>query len=363
MPAPKRAYTDLDLARLAAFYDVPLKLPPGHPRRTVDAMRLCLTLQGPTRVLLSHALFGANFTEGRDISNREVLADICLELGLDPALATQRIDTPEIKAALRQSTEAAVADGVFGVPSFVHEQEGRRTLFWGQDRLPVLSRMLNVRDDTVVRSRFTARQAPQTLEFFYDFVSPYSYLAATQVEALAARHGAVVRWRPMFLGGLFKSVGTEGVPLAKAPPAKQRYLVRDMGDWADYYHVPWRWPSTFPVRTLLPLRLALAVDESLIAPLSLALFRAYWQADRDISEPDVVMDVARQAGVSSALVQKVADGDPAAKAALAANTDEAARAGMFGAPSFRVRGQVYWGQDRLPMVERALAGWDPPVPA
>ncbi|HET6346396.1 MAG TPA: DsbA family protein, partial [Myxococcota bacterium] len=324
-------------------------------------MRLCLTVQGPMRVLLTHALFGANFAEGRDISDRSVLADICLEVGLDPALATRRIDEPDIKAALRSNTEAALADGVFGVPSFVHIEGEHRTLFWGQDRLPLLSRMLNVRDETVVRSRFTARQAPQTLEFFYDFVSPYSYLAATQVEALAARHGATVRWRPMFLGGLLKSVGTEGVPLFSAPPPKQRYVVRDMGDWADYYHVPWRWPSTFPLKTLLPLRLALAVDASLIAPLSLALFRAYWQADRDISAPEVVMDVARQAGVSGALVKRVIDGDPAAKDALTANTAEAAQAGLFGAPSFRVRGHVFWGQDRLPLVERTLAGWEPPT--
>ena len=142
MPASKARLNLLDMHRWSSFLKVPLTLPVAHPRRTVEAMRLCHAVEGADRVRLTHALYRAYFVDGRDVSDRAVLATICGELSLDPSLATARIDAPEIKDALRTSTAQAVSDGVFGVPGFVVVDGEQRTLYWGQDRLNLVERAL-----------------------------------------------------------------------------------------------------------------------------------------------------------------------------------------------------------------------------
>jgi 2-hydroxychromene-2-carboxylate isomerase len=142
MPAAKLVHNLLDMRRWAALYGVPLSLPPGHPRRSVEAMRLLHTVDGLDRVRLTHALYRSYFVEHREPSDRAQLAALCSELGLDPALATERIDAPEIKDALRRATDQALADGVFGVPGFVVVTPESRTLYWGQDRMPLVERAL-----------------------------------------------------------------------------------------------------------------------------------------------------------------------------------------------------------------------------
>ncbi len=126
MPPAKQHLNLLDMKRYAALLGVPLTLHPRHPLRSLDAMRLCHTVAGEERVALTKALYRAHFVDNRDISDRAVLADYG---------DVSRLDSPEIKEALRAATDRAVADGAFGVPSFVVEQQGRRFLFWGQDRL------------------------------------------------------------------------------------------------------------------------------------------------------------------------------------------------------------------------------------
>jgi 2-hydroxychromene-2-carboxylate isomerase len=133
MPAAKQRLNLADMQRYAALYGVPLALHPRHPLRSVEAMRLLHTVDGAARVALTHRLYRAHFGEGRDISDRAVLAELA-----DVA----RIDAPEIKEALRAATGRAIADGVFGVPAFVLPQGGRRVLFWGQDRMHFVERAL-----------------------------------------------------------------------------------------------------------------------------------------------------------------------------------------------------------------------------
>ncbi len=143
MPASKAKLSLLDLMRYAALYDVPLKIPIGHPRRSVDAMRLCLAVSGAERVKLTHALYRAYFVDGRDISDRAVLAAIAREAGTAEA-ALAKLDDPAHKDALRAATDVAVADGVFGVPAFVVARDGgERRLFWGQDRMHLVERALS----------------------------------------------------------------------------------------------------------------------------------------------------------------------------------------------------------------------------
>ena len=196
------------------------------------------------------------------------------------------------------------------------------------------------------------------VRFYYDFSSPFAYLGATQIERVAGEHG--VYWRPILVGALFQRIGTPMVPLETFPAAKRAYIGRDLAHWADHWGVPFRWPSRFPMRTVLALRLALAAaEQGSAAEVSRALFRAYWVDDRDLNDPEVVRSVAADCGLLSAFER--AQSDPAIKQALFDSTDEAVQAGVVGVPSFVVRGHVFWGQDRLDLVARALEGWEPPT--
>jgi 2-hydroxychromene-2-carboxylate isomerase len=187
------------------------------------------------------------------------------------------------------------------------------------------------------------------LEFFYDFVSPYSYLASTRVEALAARTGATVRFRPFLLGGVFRATGN------RAPvevEAKGRHMWTDLGRWARHLGVPLARPPVFPTSTVLALRVALLAEErGKLVPYTHAAFRAYWGEGRDLAQADVVQAVASSVGLDGAALVAAA---PTMKERLAAQTQEAVDRGAFGAPTFFVRGEMFVGNDRLEFVEEAL---------
>jgi len=197
------------------------------------------------------------------------------------------------------------------------------------------------------------------LQFFFDFSSPFAYLASTQVEDLARRNGARLVFRPFLLGGLFKAIGTADVPLFTMPEAKRRHALADMARWADHYGVPLRFPARFPMNTVKPLRMVLEVPEEQRPALIHPLFRAYWAEDRDLGDDAVLAAVAEAAGFDGAALVVGAKTDPI-KARLKEATDEAARLGLCGAPSFLVGNLLFWGQDRLAFVEKALQGWRPP---
>lgn len=191
-----------------------------------------------------------------------------------------------------------------------------------------------------------------TLDFWFDFSSPYAYLASTQIDALAARTGATLRWRPMLLGAVFRQVGQVDAPMLAANEAKQRHYLLDMTRWADWYGAPFRFPSTFPIRSVLPLRAFLAHPDPV--PFAHAVFRAAWGEDRDVTDPAVLRDCGATDEVLAAA--------PDQKQALIDATAEAVAAGVFGAPTCIVDGKwLFWGQDRLDMVEKCLRGWQPPA--
>jgi len=188
-----------------------------------------------------------------------------------------------------------------------------------------------------------------TLEFFYDFTSPYSYLASTRVEAVAARAGARVRWRPFLLGGVLKATGN------RAPievPAKGKYMLRDLQRWADRLGVPYRFPDVFPIPSILALRCALAAEaKGKLVPFSHAVFRAAWGEGRDIAQPEVLAAIAGAVGLDGAAIVASA---PEFKQALVAHTQEAVDRGAFGAPALFVGDELFVGNDRLDFVEEAL---------
>ncbi len=187
------------------------------------------------------------------------------------------------------------------------------------------------------------------LEFFYDFVSPYSYLASRRVEAIAARTGATLRWRPFLLGGVLKATNN------KAPaetPAKYAHLKIDCARWARRLEVPLRFPAVHPFSTVLAMRCALAAERlGRLVPFTHAAFRAAWAEGRDLASPDVLAAIASEAGLGGVAVVTAAQNE---KAALLAQTEEAVRRGAFGAPTFFVGDEMFVGNDRLDFVEGAL---------
>jgi 2-hydroxychromene-2-carboxylate isomerase len=200
----------------------------------------------------------------------------------------------------------------------------------------------------------TQDNAPRDVEFFFDIGSPYSYLAATQLKALGERTRARVRWRPFLLGGVFKAAGNT---MPAQVPAKASYMLRDLDRWAESYGVPFRMPSQFPVNTLTCQRALVAAGrlagEEVISPFALGLYHAYWVADRDVSDPQVIRDVAQSVGLDGDAVV-AATTDAAVKDALRAATEEAVARGAFGAPTFFVGEELFWGNDRLLHVEGLL---------
>jgi 2-hydroxychromene-2-carboxylate isomerase len=194
---------------------------------------------------------------------------------------------------------------------------------------------------------------PSPLEFHFDFSSPYGYLAAEKIEALAARHGRAVDWRPMLLGAAFKIAGTQ--PLT-AIPLKRDYVKRDLPRSARFHGVPLRMPSKFPIATQAPARIILWQrdrDRGGCALLVKAFYRAYFIADRDISDPDVAADVAAEAGANREGARAAID-DPAVKDALRRDVDAAIAKGVFGSPFVFVDAEPFWGLDRFDQIERWL---------
>ena len=195
---------------------------------------------------------------------------------------------------------------------------------------------------------------PAPLRFHFDFSSPYGYLASERIESLAARHDRAVDWRPMLLGAAFKVAGTQ--PLTSVP-LKGDYARRDMPRTARFHGIPFAMPAKFPIATQAPARIVLwqrGIDPGACAPLVHALYRAYFIAGRDISEPEGAADVAAEAGANREGARAAID-DAEIKEALRRDVEAAISAGVFGSPFVFVDGEPFWGLDRFDQVERWLA--------
>jgi 2-hydroxychromene-2-carboxylate isomerase len=193
----------------------------------------------------------------------------------------------------------------------------------------------------------------KTIDFFFDFSSPYSYLAATQLPGIAARTGARVAYRPFVLFAVFKATGND-MPAKVA--AKGMYMAKDLERWARHYGVPFKFSSHFPANTVKAMRLVLVADEQGKGEeAAQAGFRAMWQEDRNPDDAGVLADIARAAGIDPAAALAAIE-TPAIKDKLRASTDEAIARGAFGAPAIFVGDQLFWGNDRMHFVEEAARG-------
>jgi 2-hydroxychromene-2-carboxylate isomerase len=371
-PVARQQMTRRDLGRWADHLGVPLRYPAAHPLRTVEAMRLICWAPPLCWPSLIAALYRAYWVEGRDISEVSVLIELAASVGLEAESVWQGLHSREVAQSLRRRTDEAVAAGVFGVPTMVVDgnSTGGPRLFFGQDRLhfveeavrhhplfrpPQAEPQAEPAPPTIAADRDVANQA-RRVTFYYDFGSPYAYLASTQIERVAAHCGAVVDWRPIVLGGLFRAIGTPQVPLAGYPESKRRHCLEDMARWARHYNEPFHFPSRFPMLTVTALRLALLAGER-IGELSRALFNAYWVGNEDLQDLSVLQRVLELTGLPKELLERVSE--PAIKDQLRRNTEQAEQLGVFGVPSFVVarhhdEPQLFFGQDRLIFVEKAL---------
>ena len=198
----------------------------------------------------------------------------------------------------------------------------------------------------------------KTVEFYYDLVSPYSYLAHREVSRICDEHGAELSLRPMLLGAVHNAVGLQA-PIETE--AKARYQARDIRRWAEHYGLPMDFPEPFPFRTLKTMRAAMFFEErGELEAFTREAFALYWEEGgapkglREADEDGPVSEAARRIGADPDEVLAGASA-PEAKEALKKATGEAVERGVFGAPAFFVGDEMFWGNDRLHFVERALA--------
>lgn len=331
-----------DIRRQAALRGLDFKLAPGHPRRSVEAMRLVTAAPPSERLAIARTLALAYHQDGRDLSDRALLAEVAAKHGVDIA----RIDDQDVKDELRAATATAAAAGAFGVPTFRLGE----SLWWGADRMALMEQMIS---GQAPQQPAPAASGARVLRLTHDLSSPFSYLGVSVAAAIAARHGVQLELRPVLLGALFRSIGTPEVPLFAMPEARRRWFARDLGEQADQQGVPFQFTSHFPVRTVTALRLCLLRPD-----LTLRLYQAVWMEDQNIGEDAVLLQLLEAWGEDGPALLAAAN-DPALKAQLRENNAAAEQEGVFGVPTWQVDGgPPIWGVDRLPLLEAILSGLD-----
>ncbi|MBV8357823.1 MAG: 2-hydroxychromene-2-carboxylate isomerase [Deltaproteobacteria bacterium] len=194
------------------------------------------------------------------------------------------------------------------------------------------------------------------LEFFYDCSSPWTYLAFSKIEDVARRHNADLIWRPILVGGVFNAVNPSVYETRERPvKPKARYYAKDLQDWAHLYGLKIGQPTVFPVNSVKAMRGAFVAHEhGKISPYSRYVFEQYWGENRDISKDEVLRDIVKMAGLDEKeYFSKIAS--PEYKDKLKHNTDELIERGGFGSPTMFVNGDMFFGNDRLMLVEHALS--------
>jgi len=196
------------------------------------------------------------------------------------------------------------------------------------------------------------------IDFYFEFSSPYGYIASQVAEDLEARIGRRLRWRPILLGPIFKITGQ--APLTNIP-LKGDYAKRDFARTARMHGVQYRHPDDFPIGTVAGCRAFYATDERdrrAARALAKALYRAYFVDNRNIGDAATMLRVAAETGLDAAALGLAID-DPGLKARVKGEVDAAIAAGVFGSPFFIADGEPFWGVDRIPMLEDWVrkGGW------
>ncbi|HYA34883.1 MAG TPA: 2-hydroxychromene-2-carboxylate isomerase [Candidatus Binataceae bacterium] len=194
------------------------------------------------------------------------------------------------------------------------------------------------------------------LEFYFDCSSPWTYLAFTKIEDVAARHRADLIWKPILVGGVFNAVNPSVYESRTNPvKPKARYYQKDLQDWANYYGIKIGSPTVFPVNSVKAMRGAfVALEHGLISRYSRRVFERYWGDDADISKDDVMRAIVREVGLDEKeFFEKI--NSQSYKGKLRVNTEELIERGGFGSPTIFVDGVMFFGNDRLELVEWELS--------
>lgn len=194
-----------------------------------------------------------------------------------------------------------------------------------------------------------------TVDYYLAPQSPWTYLGHTRFVEMAIRHGAEVRLKPVDLGQVFPVSG--GLPLGQRAPQRQAYRLVELARWRDALHIPLHvQPSFFPVPGDAAARLIVAVQAAEGTPAAMDIagrvLAAVWAQQRNINSPETLAALLAEAGLPATCLQDAAA--PAVQATYEAHTQDAVKAGVFGAPSYVIDGEIFWGQDRLDFVERRL---------
>jgi 2-hydroxychromene-2-carboxylate isomerase len=388
MPTAKKALFGRDLLLSAHRLGVPLNMHPRHPVKSILAQRLLVSVTNESvRRRLTHDLYAAYWDRNEDIDQMHVLQQYARKHRVDwnETIASQ----PSIKQALFANTQYASDRGAFGVPAFfitnAHAPESdsdldSAMLIWGQDRIHFVQQALGAKHPTQLRVVPVPRRIPNapamrpTVTFYFDFASPWSFLGFTQLHQIRAV--ANVKLAPVLVGALFRMVGTPNVPMLAMSPAKRTYSAADLQRWSQWWQEPLQWPSQFPIRTVLPLRVAVVEPRTCDA-----IFRAAWQQDQNIGVPAVLERVLNEAGFDGKrLLEQTTTAE--VKQALKTNTETAVANGVIGVPSYQIplaaaetqigrdaaaaaaddddeSFAIIWGQDKLDIVLDLACGYEP----
>ncbi|UGY15703.1 2-hydroxychromene-2-carboxylate isomerase [Bradyrhizobium septentrionale] len=195
------------------------------------------------------------------------------------------------------------------------------------------------------------------IEFFFDCSSPWTYLAWHNIQSLAKEFGAEITWRPILVGGIFNTVNPSVYAQRETPvPLKARYMKKDLADWARSAGLAIKMPPTvFPVNSVKAMRGCILLGNEKMVPFARAVFEAYWGDDKDISQDAVLTEICTKVRIDPAKFL-AGIGDQAIKDQLKANTEEVMARGGFGSPTIYLdKTDMYFGNDRLPLIREALA--------
>ena len=367
----KAAHNESDMTRFALTSNTSLQMPSAHPMRTVLALRVLLALPNDHWSSYIDSVYRAYWVDGKNIADQDVLVTTMELAGISEKEIQEAVlaaSSEKIKKELRTRTDEALAVGVFGAPTFAvfpdEADKTKRSLYWGQDKGEMVAAALGGWNPPLppqeVRTWIGSKQTDISMDFWFDFASPFAYLGATQVESFCRAHSITLRYRPMLLGALFRNIGTEIVPLFAFPEAKKRYAEQEVARWASFWDVPFEFSKHFPANTVTALRAILATPDEKRPEITNAIFRAFWVENKNIVDKSVLQKVIDSAGLKGEFILEQT-GEQRIKEVLFANTKEAQTIGVFGAPTFVLQNSgrdqqwLFWGQDRLDLVDKILS--------
>jgi 2-hydroxychromene-2-carboxylate isomerase len=329
-PVAKSDYLKTDIKRQADYFGAPLSFHGRHPVSSLKAMRLLISCAQEMREALTARLYQAYWQENIDIDSDEVIEKIATEFNLS-------LENPASKTALIEATDEAFQRKIFGVPTLLVDDR----LYFGADRLILLKERLHLE-----LSDYPWTSGQKKIDFYFDFASPYSYLAFKEV----VKSKASFNFMPVLLGAIFREHNVTHIPMLSAHPNKAAYYLEDMNDWAKYRGLEFKFNDHFPVRSVTANRVFLLeprVGES--------IFDAAWSKNLDIGDEKVLISVLNHAGFDGEKLIENSQ-DQAIKDQLKTNTTEAVERGVFGVPTFLLGDHLVFGQDRFSWIKMHLAG-------